>query len=50
MLLGDNTGDRAIMLSPLRFHFVGVGISTGLLVYTYIQKYIHKNTYIYIHI
>ena len=48
MLLGDNIGDRAIMLRPIWFHCVGVGIST-VLPCIYIYTYIHTNIYTYIH-
>jgi hypothetical protein len=29
ILLGDNTGGRAVMLRPIEFQYAGVGISTG---------------------
>jgi hypothetical protein len=33
ILLGDNTGSRAVLLRPIRFRCVGVRISTGQFVY-----------------
>jgi hypothetical protein len=33
ILLADNTGDGAVMLGPVRFHYVGVWMSAECLVY-----------------
>lgn len=34
MLLGDNTGDRAVVLRVITFQCVGVWISSGRSIYT----------------
>ena len=42
ILLGDNTGGRVVMLWPVRFHYVGDWMPTGLpCTYTYNLPYVY---------